>query len=124
MNYMTMDLNYMTSNKYEFSPIELNDGDLMKIGNNVAKNVKAIRLREGLSQQDLANKTGLTVRYISRLENTAPNITLEVLEKLADGLSCSSVELIETGKSDFYSKKHIELLDQTIKFLQSLRSRM
>ena len=97
----------------------------MSLGKKVAKNVKATRLKEGLSQQQLANKTGLTVRYISRLENTAPNVTLEVLERLSAGLSCSPAELLgEDGGPDIGQKKSAETLDQTIKFLQSLRSRM
>ncbi len=96
----------------------------MALGKTVAKNVKAIRLRQGISQQQLANKTGLTVRYISRLENTAPNVTLEVLERLAGGLNCLAGELLGDGGPDLGLKKSTEMLDQTIKFLQSLRSRM
>lgn len=95
----------------------------MKLGKQVAKNIKAIRLQKGLSQQDLCNKTGLTVRYISKLENSVPNVTLEVLEKLADGLECSANDLI--GQHDEkLSLKSKELLDQTINFLQSLKSRL
>jgi len=96
----------------------------MVLGKKVAQNVKAIRLRQGLSQQQLANKTGLTVRYISRMENTAPNVTLDVLERLAAGLNCPAAELLGDGGPDFGLKKSTEMLDQTIKFLQSLRSRI
>lgn len=95
----------------------------MVLGKRVAKNVKAIRLGRGLSQQDLADKTGLTVRYISRLENTAPNLTLEVIEKLTKGLSCSANDLV--GSDDDHSMTGTkEMLDQTIRFLQGLRSRL
>lgn len=96
----------------------------MALGKRVAKNVKAIRLRLGISQQQLANKTGLAVRYISRLENTAPNVTLDVLERLSHGLECSAAELLGDGDLDIGSKKSTEMLDQTIQFLQSLRSRI
>ena len=95
----------------------------MLLGKRVAKNAKAIRLSRGLSQQDLSNKTGLTVRYISRLENTAQNLTLEVIEKLAKGLDCSAVDLVgDDGDSPIPGAK--EMLDQTIRVLQSLRSRL
>ena len=95
----------------------------MVLGKRVAKNVKALRLGRGLSQQELANKTGLTVRYISRLENSAQNLTLEVIEKLAKGLGCSPADLI--GNEDEVTMNGSkELLDQTIRFLQGLRSRM
>ena len=95
----------------------------MVLGKRVAKNVKAIRLGRGLSQQDVADKTGLTVRYISRLENTAPNLTLEVIERLTKGLSCSATDLI--GSEDDHPMTGTkEMLDQTIQFLQGLRSRL
>ena len=40
----------------------------MKLGTIVAKNIKALRLENGLSQKDLADKTGLTIRYIDLSE--------------------------------------------------------
>lgn len=95
----------------------------MDLGKRVAKNVKAIRLGRGLSQQDLADRTGLTVRYISRLENTAPNVTLEVIEKLTKGLGCSPNDLL-SNDDDLSMKGTKEMLDQTIRFLQGLRSRV
>ena len=96
----------------------------MALAKQVAKNAKAIRIQRGLSQQQLAKKTGLTVRYISRLENSAQNVTLDVLERLKDGLECSAAELIGDHGSETSNKKSAELLDQTIRFLQSLRSRL
>ena len=95
----------------------------MILGEIVAKNVKALRLERGLSQKDLGEKTGLTVRYISRLENTAPNLTLEVMEKLALGLHCSASDLVGNKNNDSSMHNAKELLDQTIQFLQGLRSR-
>lgn len=95
----------------------------MVLGKRVAKNAKALRLGRGLSQQDLANKTGLTVRYISRMENTAPNVTLEVIERLTNGLNCSATDLIGS-ENDYSLPGTREMLDQTIQFLQSLRSRL
>jgi transcriptional regulator with XRE-family HTH domain len=95
----------------------------MILGKRVAKNVKALRLARGLSQQDLAVKTKLTVRYISRLENSAPNLTLDVLERLYIGLGCSLMELIGDEK-EITQKPPTKSLDETIRFLQGLRSRL
>lgn len=95
----------------------------MALGKLVAENVKAIRLERGFSQQALAQKSKLTVRYISRLENTAQNVTLDVLERLAKGLGCHVQELIGSGIHD-HEKPPIKELEQTIRFLQSLRSRL
>ncbi|MDD3052197.1 MAG: helix-turn-helix transcriptional regulator, partial [Candidatus Cloacimonetes bacterium] len=66
----------------------------MDLGIIVAQNIRALRLERGLSQKDLADKTNLTVRYISRLENTSPNITLEVIERLAKGLEITPAEIV------------------------------
>ncbi|MBK7889569.1 MAG: helix-turn-helix transcriptional regulator [Bdellovibrionales bacterium] len=71
----------------------------------------------------MANTTGLTVRYISRLENTAPNVTLEVIERLIKGLRCSPADLVG-GDDDSPMEGAKEMLDQTIQFLQGLRSRL
>lgn len=94
----------------------------MTLGKRLAKNAKAIRVSKGLSQQELANKTGLTVRYISRLENTAQNVTLDVLEKLTRGLGCSLGELLGEEGQDI--KGSADTLDEVINLLQGLRSRI
>lgn len=94
------------------------------IGTIVAKNIKALRLENGLSQKDLADKTGLTIRYISRLENTSPNITLEVIEKLAQGLSVPPATILNTGTNFSGIGISKDLLDQTIQMLQGIQSRL
>lgn len=95
----------------------------MSLGERVAKNAKALRVERGFSQKEVANKTGLTVRYISRLENSAQNLTLEVIEKLSRALGCTPVELLGANETPMDSGSK-EVLDQTIRFLQSLRSRL
>lgn len=95
----------------------------MYLGKTVARNIKALRLEKGMTQQDLADKTGLTVRYISRLENSSPNLTLEVIERISSALKCEPNELLgKSGDSKLSISK--EALDQTIHFLQGLRSRI
>lgn len=95
----------------------------MVLAKKVARNVKALRLQSGLSQQDLSNKTGLTIRYISSLENESPNMTLDVLERLANGLECSIADLL--GFTEIPNTKGSkDILDQAINLLESLKSRM
>jgi len=119
-----MDPNYVSANQPRVYLIELSVGGRMILGKRIARNVKAIRLGQGLSQQDLASKTGLTVRYISRLENTAPNLTLEVIEKLAHGLDCSATILIGEQDDTRSLPGMKETLDKAIHLLQALRSRL
>lgn len=95
----------------------------MSLAKMVSKNIKALRLRAGLSQQALAEKTGLSVRYISRIENTSPNITLDNLERLSAGIGCSPAELVSrAGKGFPSSAKYRDSIDTTIKVLQSVKS--
>lgn len=77
----------------------------------------------GLSQRALADRTGFKVRYISRLENISPNITLVVLERLAKGLGCSPSELLG-DKDGPEIKETAEILDQTIESLAKIRKRL
>lgn len=54
----------------------------------------ALRLRAGLSQAELSERTGLLQPHISRLENGHPgSITNETLQKLAVGLGVSLEEI-------------------------------
>ena len=45
------------------------------------------REAEGLTQKQLANKTGIAQADISRLENGTANPSLKTLKRLADGLN-------------------------------------
>lgn len=90
---------------------------------NIAKSVKALRVKCGLSQGELSKKSGLSIRYLSRLENEGGNLTLDVVEKLAHGLSCEPGEILGTSKSSV-SKRDAEMLDEAIRLLSSVRSRV
>jgi len=60
----------------------------------ISKNLKSIRLKAGLSQQRLSERSGLQVRYLSELENHPRDISTRTLERLAAGLGVSPVTLL------------------------------
>jgi transcriptional regulator with XRE-family HTH domain len=60
----------------------------------LADNVRRKRLRQGLSQEELAEKAGFHRTYIGMIERAERNITLRNLERLAGALECSIAELI------------------------------
>lgn len=62
--------------------------DLVQFG----LNIRRIRLKEGLSQVDLAKQAGLSPNYIGTLERGNQNPSLKTLERLAKGLRCSMSE--------------------------------
>jgi HTH-type transcriptional regulator/antitoxin HipB len=47
------------------------------------ENLKAARLKAGLKQSELAEKTGLTQQYLSLIETGRKNVTLRTMMELA-----------------------------------------
>lgn len=52
----------------------------------LGRRIREIRIQKGLSQRDLARRTGIFSSYISRIENGHIVPSLETLEKLAQAL--------------------------------------
>ena len=55
--------------------------------------VRNARTAAGLTQEDLADRSGLDRSYIGGIERGERNPTLSVIEKIADGLGISLAEL-------------------------------
>lgn len=64
---------------------------LKTIGNNIRKH----RLEKRLTQQYLANQTGLSGSEISRIENGKRNISLKLLLQIADTLGIPPAEIFK-----------------------------
>lgn len=62
---------------------------LIKFGNKV----REIRLKKGLSQEELAEKANVHRTYIGMIERAEKNITLLNIEKIAIALDVTIVEL-------------------------------
>lgn len=56
--------------------------------------VREERLKQNLSQEELASKAGVHRTYIGMIERAEKNITLENIEKLAKALGMKPAELI------------------------------
>ncbi|MBX3305634.1 MAG: helix-turn-helix transcriptional regulator [Nitrospira sp.] len=61
----------------------------------LAKRLKALRAKKGLTQLQVARKAGLTLAYIGRLETGHYDPQLSTLKKLAKALKVSVAELVE-----------------------------
>lgn len=60
----------------------------------VGTNTARIRREKGLTQEALAEKSGLSQQYISGLENGLRNPTIVTLYELAAALGVSHVDLV------------------------------
>lgn len=76
----------------------------------LAQRTKDLRNRRGLSQEFLAEESGLSLRTIQRIENGETEPTGETLKRLANGLNVNPDELIDwTIKEDIGFLKALNL---------------
>ncbi len=61
----------------------------------LGKNVKFYRLQNKLTQEQLAEKSDISPRYVSDIENANANISLDKLERVAASLNIDSYKLLE-----------------------------
>ncbi|MGG1675034.1 helix-turn-helix domain-containing protein [Neobacillus sp. NRS-1170] len=79
--------------------------DFLKL---VGNKIRFVRKEKGLTQEELAEKCDLQYTYIGGIERGERNISLQTVEKLADGLQVSPYELIkfdEIPPQDIISQK-------------------
>jgi transcriptional regulator with XRE-family HTH domain len=76
----------------------------MKIG----KKLLLIRKSKKISQAELSLLSGISQSYISDLETEKKTPTLNVIAKLANGLNCSVLDLIEIEKKQTGKEKEKE----------------
>jgi len=60
----------------------------------MASNVRRLRLARSLSQEELADRAGLSARYISSIERAVVAASVTVLGQLSDALGVDPCELI------------------------------
>jgi len=66
----------------------------------VGRNVRRVRLKKGLTQEQFAEISGFSQQYISGLEHGRRNPTVVTLYELAHALGVSHVELVRPGRVD------------------------
>lgn len=65
----------------------------------VQRNIKSMRTKRGMTQQQLADAVGNNVQSVSRIENSPQNLCLESIEKIAAALECEFAELVTLDDS-------------------------
>ena len=63
----------------------------------VGWNVERLRRAQGMTQEQLAERSGFSQQYISGLENGRRNPTVVTLYEIADALGSTPVELLAVG---------------------------
>jgi transcriptional regulator with XRE-family HTH domain len=70
---------------------------------NLATSIRSLRLRNGLSQRQLAGRMSVPRTYVSKIENEKATPTLSSLERLARALEVTVPELLTGGEK---SRQH------------------
>lgn len=66
----------------------------MDVRQRLASNIRRLRLAQGWSQEDYADRAGVHRTYVSDLERGARNPTISVVEKLAVPFSLGAGDLL------------------------------
>ena len=72
----------------------------------LAQGVKELRKEKGLSQEELAKSSGLSLRTIQRLENGETEPSGETLRRISLALDLTPKELMEWGQNNDTLKKN------------------
>ncbi len=73
----------------------------------LGRRIKELRKAKKLSQEDLAERAGISTPYVSQIERGKENPTLDLLFKLTDALKVSLSEMCDF-ESEGMSQKQIE----------------
>jgi transcriptional regulator with XRE-family HTH domain len=60
----------------------------------VAINVRQLRHEKGWTQEELADRVGLSARYIGQVERSQASMTVTVLGRMAEALKVEAGELV------------------------------
>ena len=71
---------------------------MSEIGKKIGLKIKFERMKKGLTQEKLAELTGLHVSTIKDTENNLKSPTVRTLEQIAKGLSIDFVDLVDVSK--------------------------
>lgn len=81
---------------------------------NLAASIRSLRLRNGLSQRQLAGRMSVPRTYVSKIENEKATPTLSSLERLARALEVTVPELLSGGERSRQEEVRELMQDQFI----------
>jgi transcriptional regulator with XRE-family HTH domain len=88
-----------------------------------SKNLKNLRKERGLSQYDLADRTGISSRMIGHYERHATEPPIEKIELIAKALNVSVTDLLEDKENNEDEKIDVSKFDtRSLKKLQDILS--
>ena len=90
----------------------------------LAASIRSLRLRNGLSQRQLATRMSVPRTYVSKIENEKATPTLSSLERLARALEVAVPELLSGGERSRQEEVRELMQDQFIAELMPFASQL
>lgn len=84
----------------------------MSLQSNIGKAIRILRAQKGVSQEKLALETGVGRRYMSDIENGRRNVSLEIVEKLAEFFELSPSEFVHKIENADYPPLSLDSLKE------------
>lgn len=84
----------------------------------VSKNIRQLRIEMGWSQDELARRSGLSLRVISRLETEPHNMTIKTLDSIAKALEVTHSRLFS---GSIVHRNRAEIISEIRVLLEELR---
>ena len=81
---------------------------------NLAASIRSLRLRNGLSQRQLAGRMSVPRTYVSKIENEKATPTLSSLERLAKALEVTVPDLLSGGERNRQEEVRELIQDQFV----------
>ena len=84
---------------------------LKKLG----RRVRHFRTEKGLSQEKIAERSGISAKYMSDLERGAANVSIQILERVASNLGTTTTDLLNNE----HEAERSLLVQEIVQFLET-----
>lgn len=86
----------------------------------VSSNIRRLRAETGLTQEALASKTGLSMRYLIKIQNDPTNMTIDSLESLGKAFDVPITEFFRDIKTKHMSERKFKTQNEALEFAISV----
>ena len=86
---------------------------MSQLAKDVGRKIRELRTKRALTQETLADRTGLTAKFISEVECGKTNPSLKTMERIAGVLKVGLVELLSLApKPKKQTTRHEEIIEE------------
>ncbi|SHN51962.1 helix-turn-helix domain-containing protein [Desulfovibrio litoralis] len=89
------------------------------ISSRLGKRIRALRISRDLSQEQLAERSGMSAKYLGEVERGVGNISIELLTNLASELGITITEIVDYD----HEQSPQQLTEEIISMVKQLKSK-